>query len=176
MNKLLAAILFGAATTAALTLNTAHAEEHTGYFIDGRLGNASVDDNGIDDSTFGGTISAGYRWGYWGIDLGYANFNGFGDNGLDLDVDGFTAGVNARFNIADQWYVSARGGAFRWDAELDLGAVRAEDDGTDFYAGIGAGYDFSKTFSAGVAYDYYNVDTNGDADIGLISVNAELRF
>ncbi|MCB1608124.1 MAG: porin family protein [Xanthomonadales bacterium] len=175
MNKLTAAIMISAALPLGWSA-AAQAEEHSGFFIDGRLGRASVDDSGVDDSTFGGTISAGYRWGYWGVDLGYANFNGFGDGGVDLDVDGITAGLNARFNIADHWYVSARGGAFAWDADLKAGNLRISDDGTDFYAGIGAGYDFSQNFSAGLAYDYFNVDAAGDADVDLISLNGELRF
>ncbi len=102
MNKLFAAVLISAAAPLAFIANPAMAEEHTGFFIDGRLGTASTDDNGIDDNTFGGSISGGYRWGYWGVELGYANFDGFKDNGAQLDVDGFTAGVNARFNVADQ--------------------------------------------------------------------------
>lgn len=176
MNKLIAAVLISAALPFALTATPAQAEEHTGYFIDGRLGTASIDANEFDDSTFGGTISGGYRWGYWGVEVGYANFNGFDDAGLDLDVDGFTAGVNARFHVADQWYVSARGGAFNWDTEVKSGSIGVNDDGTDFYAGLGFGYDFNRNFSAGIAYDYYNVDTADDADVGLISANAEVRF
>jgi len=177
MNKLVSAILISATLPIALTATPALAEEHTGFFIDGRLGNAQVDDNGIDDSAFGGTLSGGYRWGYWGVDVGYANFHGFNDNGLDLDIDGFTAGLNARFNVADDWYVSARGGAFRWDTDSRGDNVRFKHGGTDFYAGLGFGYDFSQSFSAGIAYDYYNVDTGGgDADVGLISANAEVRF
>ena len=165
-------------------------DDTTGFFIDGRVGSASVDEDQFDDDTTALQINGGYRWGGWGIEAGYVNFDDYDDDFGDFEVqaglDGFTIGLNGRTNLADgPWYLSGRLGAFMWDADADIVAdvngtpalINAGTDGTDLYAGAGFGYDFNEQFSLGLAYDYFGAGEDDiELDTSVISVTGEVRF
>ena len=106
-------------------------------------------------------------------------------------IHGVTAGVNIHYDFTRQWYVSARGGAFRWQGnetsfigfnDLTTAAPITSTNGgshTDWYAGVGVGYDFTPHFGIGVAYDLYKaVLRNEGVDLTsrVASVAAEYRF
>ncbi|HVF34126.1 MAG TPA: outer membrane beta-barrel protein [Candidatus Saccharimonadia bacterium] len=179
-----------ALAASALVAATAAQAQDTGFFIEGRVGSASIDEDQFDDDTTAVAFNAGYRWGGWGIEAGYVTFDDFDGEVDDIEiqagVDGFTIGLNGRTNLADgPWYLSSRLGAFLWDAEADdvirinntPTRIDADTDGTDLYAGIGVGYDFSDQFSLGVAYDYFGVeDDDVTLDTNVISVTGEIRF
>lgn len=164
-----------------------------GFFLEGRGGSASFDEDPFDDTTTAFQFNVGYRWGLFGLEGGYVSFNDIEDTfaGIDVnaEIDGWTLGVNGRSNFADQWYLSGRLGAFMWDADANTvicetpsncASVRADDDGTDFYAGVGVGYDFNDQWSAGIAYDYFGIEGSGDEidtlDTNVFSATVELRF
>ena len=188
-------IQLAAALLAALAAPSAFAQatDRTGFFIEGRGGSASVSEDEFDDTSTAFQFNGGYRWGAIGIEGGYATFNDFedSDSGLDInaELDGYTLGINGRYNFAPQWYLAGRVGAFFWDADANAAVcvvagtnqvcnlVDADTDGTDFYAGVGVGYDFNEMFSMGAAYDYFGAD--GDdvtLDTNVFSVTAEVRF
>ena len=188
-------IHIAAALIAALAAPSAFAQatDRTGFFIEGRGGSASVSEDEFDDTSTAFQFNGGYRWGAIGIEGGYATFNDFedSDSGLDInaELDGYTLGINGRYNFAPQWYLAGRVGAFFWDADANAAVcvvagtnqvcnlVDADTDGTDFYAGVGVGYDFNEMFSMGAAYDYFGAD--GDEvtlDTNVFSVTAEVRF
>jgi OOP family OmpA-OmpF porin/outer membrane immunogenic protein len=188
MNKTTLAALLGLSSLVAMPAAFAQ-DRNNGFFIEARGGSASVDEDDFDDTTTAFQIGGGYRWGGFGIEGGYVTFNDFEDNsqGLDInaEVDGFTLGVNGRTNFAEDWYLSGRIGAFFWDAEADTAVlvgttptrIEADDDGTDFYAGVGMGYDFSEQVSLGVAYDYFGPETDAsDLGTNVFSVTGEVRF
>ena len=180
----------------SLIAGTATAQDASnGLFIDGRVGSASIDEDDFDDEASTFQINGGYRWNGLGIEAGYVKFSEFegeveesGENfELDADIDGFMIGLNGRTNFGDSpWYMSGRLGAFLWEAdaqavvpstENEFIVVNADEDGTDLYAGVGVGYDFSDTFSMGLAYDYFGP---GKDDVSLqtntLSVTGEVRF
>jgi opacity protein-like surface antigen len=184
-----------AALIAALAAPSAFAQatDRTGFFIEGRGGSASVSEDEFDDTTTAFQFNGGYRWGAIGIEGGYATFNDFEDNfnGLNINaaLDGFTLGINGRYNFTPQWYLAGRVGAFFWDADANTAVcvvagtnrvctlAEADTDGTDFYAGASVGYDFNEMFSMGVAYDYFGAD--GDdvtLDTNVFSLTGEVRF
>ncbi len=166
------------------------AQDASGFFIEGRVGSASVDEDQFDDDTTTLQLNGGYRWGNWGIEAGYVNFDDFDDEIGDIEIqagiDGFTIGLNGRTNLGDgPWYLSGRLGAFLWDAEADAVVsinnrptrVSADTDGTDVYAGVGFGYDFNEQFSVGLAYDYFGAESDRQSlDTNVLSVTAEVRF
>lgn len=175
----------------ALFAAGANAQDPTGFFLEGRIGSASIDEDQFDDDTTSYQINGGYRWGNFGLEAGYVNFDDFDDEVEDIEVqagiDGFTLGVNGRTSLGDSpWYVSGRAGAFFWDADADSvitvnnvpRRVGVETDGTDFYAGAGFGYDFNEQFSLGLAYDYFGADGDDDItlDTNVISMTGEVRF
>jgi opacity protein-like surface antigen len=186
--------LFAIALAAAglVGVSTAQAaDNHNGFFINGNIGQSSVD-KGLyddDDTSFGANL--GYRWavspsvllgvegGY--VDLGKISPKGGGAAIGDAEVDGWTAGVNGHFNVAENWYLSGRAGLFRSDIKggyLEGSTpVRVDDSSNDWYAGAGFGYDFSTNFSLGLNYDYYRTEKAGlKLDPGVLSIGGEYRF
>ncbi len=187
--KLLALALVLGATTAA---TTASAQDVNGFFLQGSLGSASSTANDFDDEVTSFQFNGGYRWGVFGLEAGYVDFDGFeGENNnfdLEADISGFTLGGNVRTSFADGWYLGARAGAFFWEGDADTVVpsstsptsflvVRQDVDNTDFYAGVSVGYDFNEQFSVGVAYDYFGPeDDEVSLEANVLSIVGELRF
>ncbi len=182
------------ATTGLVALPVAsHAADNSGFFINGNVGQTNLSKGIYDDDDTGYSINGGYRWAVapnllLGVEGGYADLgefstkNSFRGDGLgNAEVKGWNAGVNAHYNVTNNWYLSGRAGFFRADvkgAYLADGATRFVDDNSNsWYAGAGFGYDFSNNFSVGLNYDYYKTDKhNLKLDPDLVSVSAEYRF
>ena len=186
MKRNVLAIAILAATCSA----PAMAREFNGWAYNGSTGWAFVDEPGLSDTQIASSTNLGYRWGTFGIEGGYTFFNDFEDKvdvgstriKTDLDVNGWTLGVNAHADLSDRWSVQARGGAFFWDgdAHIDVGSTRVAvaDDGTDWYAGVSLDYDFSRRASMGIAYTYYSLGGGPgfDGDLHLVGFHSEFRF
>jgi OmpA-OmpF porin, OOP family len=187
MNKMIMTALALAVAAAAMHAGAARAD---GFFVEGRYGRSDFDGSGKDVAL---GVNGGYRWGAFGLEGGYTDLGaldhgslqigtpGGGTTGLysGIDLSGWTAGVNGHFKLDPHWYLSARGGLFHWKADMDLSAPgpNAKFSGTDWYAGVGAGYDFSERFGVGLNYDLYKASkSNLDFDAKVLSVNTEFRF
>jgi OOP family OmpA-OmpF porin/outer membrane immunogenic protein len=194
MRTTLIAIALATAGFVAAPL-AAHAQEKGGFFINGNVGKANVDDGLYDDDDTGYGVNAGYRWAVSpgfaiGLEGGYQNLGEYSAKSTRLPpavtageakLKGWTAGVNGHFNVSENWYLSGRGGLFRADLQGDYLVagvpVRVDDTSNKWYAGAGFGYDFSNNFSVGLNYDYYKAEKNGlKFDPDLVSVSAEYRF
>lgn len=141
-----------------------------GLFISGNVGRSDLKNGDFDkDTAF--AINGGYRWGAFGLEAGYNDFGNFEDKytlaGIarrdKIDLTGWNVGVNGKFNFAENWYLSGRVGLFRWDADTDFGPVSGTrtkfgEKGTDWYAGVGVGYDVSQNFGVGLAFDRFKAD------------------
>ena len=96
--------------------------------------------------------------------------------GFDAEFDGYGIGGIAKKNFgADNtgFFINGRAGVMRAHAELG----GAKDDTTEPYIGVGAGYDFSKTFGLSVNYDLIQSDFDGlDVDVETLTLGAEVRF
>ena len=194
MKNTLIAIALATAGFAAVPL-TSHAADQSGFFINGNVGQSSVNKGLYDDDDVGFGANVGYRWAVapsvlLGVEGGYTDLGSFSSDqqtlsGVripDAKLSGWNLGVNGHFNITPNWYVSGRTGWFRADVKggyLDTAGdvVRVDDTSDKWYAGAGFGYDFSNNFSVGLNYDYYKADKkNLDLNSDLISVGAEYRF
>ena len=190
-NTLLAIAL--ATTGLAVAPVLSHAADNAGgFFINGNIGESSLDHEGYDDNDTGYLANIGYRWALnpnvaLGIEGGYTDLGKFsprtGSEGLgQASVKGWTLGVNGHFNLTPEWYLSGRTGVFHSDLKgqyfgADDVIVNVDDTANKFYAGAGVGYDFSNNFSVGLNYDYYKANKNGlNLDPSLVSVSAEVRF
>ncbi len=174
---------------AALPLASQAAEG--GMFINGNVGQASIDKGGYNNDDTGWGANLGYRWAVApnfliGVEGGYVDLGsidprrGYSDLGK-AELSGWTLGANAHWNLTDNWYVSGRGGFFRGDLTGGYAvgpvAVRVDDTSNKWYAGAGFGYDFNNNVSVGLNYDYYKAEKNGlKLDSDLVSVSAEYRF
>jgi opacity protein-like surface antigen len=186
------------ATAGLFAVSAAQAQDKGGFFINGNVGQTTLDKGVYDTDDTGYGVNLGYRWAVapnfaLGVEGGYANLGEFSPKrsivaGLpadeflrDAELKGWTAGVNAHWNLSDNWYLSGRTGLFRADVKGDYLVaglpVSGDDKSNKWYAGAGFGYDFSNNFSLGLNYDYYKVDKNGlNLDPNLVSVSAEARF
>jgi len=163
----------------------------TGFYIDGAVGQASVDDLGIDDNDSAYRIGAGWRFlENFGAELGYVDLGtmseevAVGGATASVSADGLTAGIAGKIPLHDAsngFYLSARGGMMWWDAtgRARVGAttVVLDEDSNDFYVGVGGGYDFNEQFGVGVAFDRYKIgDQVADMDYDVLSLTGEVRF
>jgi len=193
MKNTILAIALAAAGFAALPA-TSHAADTSGFFINGNIGQSNLSKGVYDDDDTGYSVNGGYRWAVapnllLGVEGGYTDLGEFStknsSRGLGLgnaEVKGWNAGVNAHYNVTDNWYLSGRAGFFRADVKggylaSDATARFVDDNSNSWYAGAGFGYDFSNNFSVGLNYDYYKTDEhNLKLDPDLVSVSAEYRF
>ncbi|HXE78003.1 MAG TPA: porin family protein [Rhodanobacter sp.] len=197
MKKTLLAIALASAGLFAATAASAQdmSAGNGGWFINGNVGQATLDHGPYDDDTTGYAINGGYRWALnpsaaLGVEVGYNDLgnihakNIFQSGPVIQDdksqLHGWTAGVNGHFNFNPNWYVSARGGLYSWTGHglnNDVNPIRKGLDDTSWYAGAGVGYDFSNNVSLGINYDHYDASKQGvNLGTNLISVSAEYRF
>jgi hypothetical protein len=206
MRKLVTlAVALAAGTTSAAAFADGNAANGN-LFVNANLGAShyrldnpfSGMDNHFSKTGNAGALRFGYRWNSvvdYGFEAGYGYLGNAVARGTYADgsvarqsikTRGWLLGGNLNYNITDQWYVSARGGWFRARslyADRFLGAydydVRASQTGTGEYLGLGFGYNISKAFSVGVAYDTYRSPTNDihySTRIGMYSLQGEYRF
>ncbi|MBN8727845.1 MAG: porin family protein [Xanthomonadales bacterium] len=199
--KLLALALAGTGLFALPALGLA--QNASGFFINGNIGQANLDKGAYNDDDTGYAANFGYRWAVApnvliGVEGGYADLGSFGPRstyaGVDLGdarVKGWNIGANTHINLTDNWYVSGRAGYFRADVRgTYINSVQnspggeplyvvtgVNDTGNKWYGGVGFGYDFNNNFSVGLNYDYYKANVRGlDFNPDLVSVSAEYRF
>lgn len=190
--------LFLSATLGALLLATPFASHamDTGngdLFVNGSVGTSHSDISGLtkqNDTGYG--VNFGYRWNdTWGLEAGYVDLGkpeakGYPVNNatynLKLHVTGWTLGVNGKFNFAQHWFVSARGGAFFSNSKLTVdgypNSFSASD--TNLYVGVGGGYNISRNLSVGINFDRYEAKAKGiltnTNNPYLLSGTLEYRF
>ncbi|HNR91197.1 MAG TPA: outer membrane beta-barrel protein [Dokdonella sp.] len=196
MKTAIIALALATAGLVAVPLS-AHAQgpDKGGFFLNGSVGQANVDDGLYDDDDTAFGANFGYRWSVgpgaaFGIEGGYQNLGEWSPKASRVpsgtlagkaEVKGWTAGVNGHFNVSDNWYISGRAGLFRADVTGDYLAAGVpayvNDTSNKWYAGAGFGYDFSNNLSVGLAWDHYEVDRkNLDLNTDVISVTGEVRF
>jgi OOP family OmpA-OmpF porin len=197
MKKTLLAL---ALTTAGLlTASAAFAQnaptQNGGWFVNGNIGQTSIQHGPYDNNATGYAVNGGYRWALsptvaLGAELGYNDLgnihpkNVFNNQPVVADgksqLHGWTAGVNGHFNLTPNWYVSGRTGIYGWTGHglsNDQNPIRKGLDNTSYYAGAGVGYDFSNNVSLGLNYDYYDAKKQHvDLSTDMVSVSAEYRF
>ncbi len=196
MNKRLITVALAAAGMLAAT--SAFAQSHadkSGWFVNGNVGQTSINKRVYDDNDTGYAVNGGYRWGFspavaLGVEVGYNDLgnirvsNAFTSddvfNTKRSELHGWTTGVNGHFNLTPQWYVSARTGIYSWSGHglsNNDNPLRKSVSKTDWYGGAGVGYDFASNWSVGVNYDYYQAKKSQvDLSTDMVSLSAEFRF
>ncbi|HEX7338332.1 MAG TPA: porin family protein [Rhodanobacteraceae bacterium] len=197
MKKTIAALAI--ATAGMLALPAAFAQtaptHHDGWFVNGQVGQTHINNSLYDGHDTGYQLTGGYRWALGqnvllGVEGGY---NDLGNIDVDhaftskdvfnrsqSELHGWMLGANGHFNINPNWYVSARAGLYQWKGHglsNNSNPLRRSLDKTDWYSGVGFGYDFANNVSVGLNYDYYHAKKDRlDLSTGMVSVGAEYRF
>jgi OmpA-OmpF porin, OOP family len=207
------ALTLGTASAAAFADGNAFVNANAGY-SDYNINKDSVSYPGVDTHLRkgdpAGAIRVGYRWKSvvdYGVEVGYGYLgqyrlnqtDSYGASRFTEKNRGFLLGGNLNYNITENWYISARAGWFRGRDTYTSTAYstggqqswRATSTATGEYFGVGAGYNFNKNFSIGLAYDTYHTPSsplrssnpyiNGAERIrgtraGMYSIQGEYRF
>ena len=162
------------------------AKEYEGIVYNGQTGWASVEYDGLEDSSLGSNSNLGYRWGFVGVELGYVWFGKFEDDRhyptadfeTEAEITGFNAGLTFNTDFNERWSGQLRAGFFNWDLDGSVDStlpshLDLEDSGTDFYVGASATWNWTKRSSIGISYTRYRAD---DTDIDVIGFASEYRF
>jgi len=149
----------------------------------------------VDDGDTAYKVTVGYNYNkYFSVEGGYINFGNFdidasgSDLGqpivgsFDADTDGFSIAAVGKWPIANQFSLIGKVGAYYWNSDVDVNVVQSgvpvatasvDDDGTDFFYGVGAQYDFNK-FSVRAEYEIYNDII--EEDYKVYTLNLLYRF
>lgn len=177
--------LLAAAVTALILPASAFATQ-PGFYIGGKVGAASTDDQWIDDSDTSFGVYGGYRFSpYFALEGEYTDFG-------DLEVDLSELEINNARTEPRTWGVRAVGFVpITQNLEL-LGSVGlhsfdldpSDDDGfrdvvgskssTDLTYGIGAQYNFASNFTLRTQFQRYEFKDAGSSD--EISLGLHYRF
>ncbi|MFC5743803.1 outer membrane protein [Dyella tabacisoli] len=208
MTKRILMAALAVALAAAATTSFAADTIDGSFFVNGNLGQSEYRASRHDWSDRSDTAAAvrfGYTW-YntvdFGVEGGYVDLGKltnkydalFYNVSQSVKVKGFLLGANGKYRFAGDWYVSAHGGWFGSKTDFQTrvnfpnagaSSYSTNDTGNGWYAGVGAGYDFTPNFSLGVNYDNYhaksnvrigNVSQDITGNVGMYSVFAEYRF
>lgn len=122
------------------------------------------------------TGDTGDSFSYNGV--GYA----FTANNVSVKSEGQAFGVGGIlfFPVTDQASIHAKVGLARWDFEAKasapaVGTFSSDENGVDFYFGIGASYQIGKNFAVGFDYERYTLSNNLD-DVDLLSGTVQYSF
>ena len=198
MKKTLIALAFATAgllAASAASAQSAPAPHQSSWFVNGNVGQTHLNQGPYNGHDTGYELNGGYRWAVspstlLGFEVGYNDLgniklkNAFNSQPVVADtksqLHGWTIGGNGHFNLNPNWYLSARAGIYQWKGHgysNDVNPLRRSLNKTDWYSGVGMGYDFSNNVSLGINYDYFHAKKdNLDLSSDLVSVSAEYRF
>lgn len=174
-----------AALLVALLPFGAHAAEN-GFYIGGQVGNASIDEDFLDDddTSFGGY--AGWQFNpYFALEGSYTNFgslDGRITNGTDVvlfdtDPQSFALKAVGMLPIGEQFSLYANAGFHSWDLDQGSGDgiddVVGDDSSTDPTYGIGGKFDFTNNWAVRAQLQRYEFD---DADLDELSLGVQYTF
>ena len=103
----------------------------------------------------------------------YIDFGTAEDGPSRVEADGWTAGAVFELPLTQNFVAYAKGGALFWDAEGRFANVRADDDGTDPFYGVGARFALNRNLALRIEYERFELN---DTDIDMASANLLFHF
>lgn len=193
--------VFAAAVLALAGLVAASQASAQGFYLGASAGNSNIDDDittglitsgTVDGKSSGYKLFGGYQFNdYFGLDLAYvdlgkARYSGsyFGTPVADgtVEVWGLNMAVVGILPVNPSFAVFGKVGLFAWEAKAEdvtLGLPFSDlATGTDFSAGLGMSFHFTRNLSARVEWERFGL-TGYDFDLGhveLLSLGMVYRF
>lgn len=176
INKTLLAMVLAFAAAPAF------AQDGTG-FIRAEAGRTDLTVDGVEGDDTGVNVRGGYFFNpNFGLEGFYANYGEDADGGARIKADGYGVGVIGKANFGEAAYtgffINARAGVARNKLDVRVeGLGSVNDTDTNYYVGVGAGYDFNRNFGLSLNYDYQKpkvFDTRFKVE--TLTVGVEYRF
>lgn len=147
----------------------------------------------FDDDDLGWKVFAGYNINqYFAAEIGYVDLGEAegtittsaplaSRSNFDFDLDGFTFAGIVKYPFMPNFDVFGKVGGFVWDAEAEASirvgnfsnVISEDEDGTDFFFGLGAEYEFTNNVGVRAEWERFSPD---DADVDFFSLGVTYDF
>jgi len=193
------------AASLAVASVSAFAADGGNYFVNLGVGQSKYHVDQADDvKTDSHDTAVAARFGYlwhgamdFGVETGYVDLgklvdnykNGSASGHDEVHARGVLLGGNLTYRFSTPFYVQARGGWLysyldaksRYSSPNYNSSDSFHGTGNGWYAGVGAGYDFSRNFGVGLHYDNYHVRAglggySEHGNVSAVTVQLEYRF
>ena len=160
----------------------------SGFYLGLGLGDANVQASGTDpsgsDYNFDESDSAykvfgGYNFGVvplvdLAIEASYVNFGNPSKDTTSVELTGLNAFGLAGLSFGP-FGIFAKAGVIDWSVDTSDGIYNNSESGTDPAYGVGARLAFG-SFAVRAEYEYYDLDSDVEVEVGMASVSAVYTF
>ena len=181
---LASALALAALSTSAFSTSAFAADGSGDWYVRGEVGNSRLSVQ--DFSGHHNDTAYGVRGGYWfnpnfAAEAFYTDYGSSSSAGDSAKLEGIGAGIVGKKNFGPDnsgFFIDGRAGLQRAKTSVRLAGIGSSDDhSTKPYVGVGAGYDFSKSFGMSVNYDYNRADAfGGKLTARTLTLGGEYRF
>ena len=140
------------------------------------------DDDDFDDDRVSWKALAGFRFNpVLSVEGQYIDFGDAENNGARAEADGWTAAAVVDIPIP---YVQpyAKAGALFWDTDAHVrgplnSTLRASDDGTDFFWGLGVRFNLTENLALRAEYERFELEGDSvESKVDAASLNLQFSF
>ena len=152
---------------------TAFAGSESGFYLGAGIGQSDVEVSDFDESDGSYKIFGGYNFGVvplidLAVEASYVDFGNPESGPLNVDLTGLNAFGLAGVKLGPIG-VFAKAGMVAWDAELEVGSLRDDENGTDFAYGAGVRFQIG-SFALRAEYELYDVSDVRDLSMASASL------
>lgn len=152
-------------------------------FIRAEAGRTDLTVDGVEGDDTGISVRGGYFFNQnFAVEGFYANYGEDSDGGARIKADGYGVGVVGKANFGEApytgFFINGRAGVAKNTLDVRVAGLGSVDDtDTNYYIGVGGGYDFNRNVGISVNYDYQKpkvFDTRFKVE--TLTVGVEYRF
>jgi len=161
-------------------LLVAPAAQAGGWFVGGSVLQAGVDveTSDFDEDDTGVKFFGGYNFfKFFGVEAAYADLGKAEEAGASIETTSLSAFAVGTVPVGKRFELFAKGGVYRWDAEIFENGSFQDDDVESAY-GLGAKLKLGEKAAVRLEYEIFEIEFEGaaDIDVDIISAGFEWRF
>ena len=164
-----------------------------------RAAGAATSTTSSDDNVSAWKLGLGYQFNRnFAVEVSYADFDGFSLNTVttgpagsvtgQIDAKAYSLDLVGVVPLSPRFDLFARVGVYYWDVDARVAgvvggvttAISTSEDGTDWKAGVGARYNFTRNFGIQLEWERYNdvgdSATTGKSDVDMVTIGLRYRF